>query len=180
MGSIVRSAAVSALFLGLSAAITLRAQWPAQSPAPSTAQASVTFTKDVAPILQQSCQNCHRPGSIAPMSLLTYEDARPWARSIRQRVEARQMPPWHVDRSVGIRHFKDDPSLSDQQIETIARWVDAGAPRGNPAEMPPPRQFDDADRWHIGKPDLIVAMPGHSRSSRRPPTGGASLRPTPD
>ena len=69
------------------------------------------------------------------------------------------MPPWHVDRTVGIRQFKDDPSLTDQQIATIARWVDAGAPRGNPADLPPPRQFDDADRWHIGKPDLIVAMP---------------------
>src|SRR5437773_2478488 len=118
-----------------------------------------TFTKDVAPILQKSCQNCHRPGSIAPMSLLTYEDARPWARSIRDRVERRQMPPWHVDRTVGIRRFKDDPSLSDQEVATLVGWVDGGAPRGNPSDMPPPRQFDDADRWHIGKPDLIVPMP---------------------
>jgi hypothetical protein len=125
----------------------------------SAQSAQVTFTKDVAPILQKSCQNCHRPGSIAPMSLLTYEDARPWARSIRQRVEARQMPPWHVDRTVGIRQFKDDPSLTDQEIATLVAWVGAGAPRGNPADMPPPRQFDDADRWHIGKPDLIVPMP---------------------
>ena len=125
----------------------------------TTASAQVTFTKDVAPIFQKSCQNCHRPGSIAPMSLLTYEDARPWARSIRQRVEARQMPPWHVDRTVGIRQFKDDPSLTDQEIATLVAWVAAGAPRGNPADLPPPRQFDDADRWHIGKPDLIVPMP---------------------
>src|SRR5579872_426701 len=80
---------------------------------------SVTFTKDVAPILQRSCQNCHRPGSIAPMSLLTYEDARPWARSIKNRVSLRQMPPWHVDRTIGIRKFKDDPSLSDAEVETI-------------------------------------------------------------
>ena len=93
------------------------------------------------------------------MSLLTYEDARPWARSIKQRVEARQMPPWHVDRTVGIRQFKDDPSLTDREIETLSAWAAAGAPRGNPADMPPPRQFDDADRWHIGKPDLIVPMP---------------------
>jgi hypothetical protein len=127
--------------------------------AQSPNQPSVTFTKDVAPILQKSCQNCHRPGSIAPMSLLTYEDARPWARSIKQRVEMRQMPPWHVDRTVGIRKFKDDLSLSDREIGTLAAWVDGGAPRGNPAEMPPPRQFDDSDRWHIGKPDLIVSMP---------------------
>src|SRR4051812_39797210 len=86
----------------------------------ATASAQVTFTKDVAPIFQKSCQNCHRPGSIAPMSLLTYEEARPWARAIKQRVEARQMPPWHVDRTVGIRQFKDDPSLTDQEIATLS------------------------------------------------------------
>ncbi|MBZ5557010.1 MAG: cytochrome c [Acidobacteriia bacterium] len=127
--------------------------------AQSPGQPGVTFTKDVAPIFQKSCQNCHRPGSIAPMSLINYEDARPWARSIKTRVEMRQMPPWHVDRTVGIRRFKDDPSLSDKEIATLSAWVDAGAPRGNPADMPPPRVFEDADRWHIGKPDLIVAMP---------------------
>ena len=99
-----------ALVLGVLTATTASAQ-----PAP----AQVTFTRDVAPIFQKSCQNCHRPGSIAPMSLLTYEDARPWARSIKQRVEARQMPPWHVDRTVGIRQFKDDPSLTDREIETL-------------------------------------------------------------
>lgn len=121
--------------------------------------ADVTFSRDVAPILQRSCQNCHRPGSIAPMPLLTYEDARPWVRSIKERVARRSMPPWHVDRTVGIRKFKDDPSLSDQEIATIVSWVDAGAPRGNPGDMPPPRTFDDSDRWHIGKPDLIVSLP---------------------
>ena len=119
----------------------------------------VTFTRDVAPILQKSCQGCHRPGSIGPMPLLTYEDARPWARSIKDRVSRRQMPPWHVDRTVGIHRFKDDPSLSDEQVQTITAWVDAGAPKGNPDDMPPPRVFDDSDRWHIGKPDLIVSMP---------------------
>ncbi len=131
----------------------------AEAPHAQSGAAQVTFARDVAPILQRSCQNCHRPGSIAPMSLMTYEDTRPWARSIKTRVEARQMPPWHVDRTVGIRKFKDDPSLSDGEIATIASWIDGGAARGNPADMPPPRQFDDADRWHIGKPDLIVPMP---------------------
>ena len=145
---------LSLLAVASSALVTLTA---AQAPGPAGAPA--TFTKDVAPILQKSCQNCHRPGSIAPMSLLTYEDARPWARSIRERVERRQMPPWHVDRAVGIRRFKDDPSLTDREIAAIAGWVDAGAPRGNPADMPPPRAFDDSDRWHIGRPDLVVAMP---------------------
>jgi hypothetical protein len=151
-----RSAKAFALLLaGPAAALTMTAAPRAQS----AGQPAATFTKDVAPILQKSCQNCHRPGSIAPMSLINYEDARPWARSIKTRVEMRQMPPWHVDRTVGIRQFKDDPSLSDKEIATLTAWVDAGAPRGNPADMPPPRVFEDADRWHIGKPDLIVAMP---------------------
>jgi len=119
----------------------------------------VTFNKDVAPILQRSCQNCHRPGSIAPMSLLTYKDARPWARSIKAKVALREMPPWHIDRTVGINKFKDDPSLSEAEIATISKWVDAGAPEGNPADLPPARQFSDLDNWHFGKPDVIVTMP---------------------
>jgi hypothetical protein len=119
----------------------------------------VTFTRDIAPILQRSCQNCHRPGSIGPMSLITYEDVRPWARGLKTRVTARTMPPWFVDRNIGINRFKNDPSLSDQEIARIVAWVDGGTPRGNPADMPAPRQFDDLDRWHIGKPDLIVTMP---------------------
>ncbi len=137
----------------------------ALTPAVASAQAGQapsppTFTKDVAPILQRSCQQCHRPGSIGPMSLLTYEDARPWARSIRNRVSERQMPPWHVDRNAGTRHaFKDDPSLTDAEIATIVGWIDGGMPRGNAADMPAPRTFDDSGRWHIGTPDLIVSMP---------------------
>lgn len=119
----------------------------------------ITFSKDVAPILQRACQNCHRPGSIAPMSLLTYNDARPWARSIKTKVALRQMPPWHIDRNVGVNKFKDDPSLTDAEIATISAWVDAGSPEGNRADMPPPRQFSDLDKWHIGKPDIIVSMP---------------------
>src|SRR5215471_17938654 len=83
----------------------------------------VTFTKDVAPILQARCQECHRKGSMAPMSLVTYEETRPWAKSIRQRVITRQMPPWHIDRTVGVQKFKNDMSLSDEQIDTIVRWV---------------------------------------------------------
>ena len=147
--------------LALSAAFVAGAVPTASAQAPAAAR-QPTFTHDVAPILQRSCQNCHRPGSIAPMSLLTYEDARPWARSIRNRVSQRQMPPWHVDRSIGIRKFKDDPSLTDAEVATIVSWVDAGAPRGNPADMPSPRTFDDSDKWHIGKPDLIVALPAEN------------------
>src|SRR5438034_5463813 len=119
----------------------------------------VTFTKNVAPILQRSCQTCHRPESIAPMSLMTYEDARPWARSIKGRVVAREMPPWHIEKGVGIQKFKDDVSLSDAEIATIAAWVDGGAIRGNPADLPPPRKFEDVEQWRIGTPDLIVKVP---------------------
>lgn len=121
--------------------------------------AQATFTKDIAPIFQRACQNCHRDGSIAPMSLLNYKESRPWARSIKEKVVRRQMPPWHIDRNVGINKFKDDPSLSEAEIATISKWVDAGAPEGNASDMPAPRQFSDLDKWHIGKPDLIVTMP---------------------
>ena len=118
----------------------------------------ITFTKDVAPILQKNCQVCHRPGAIAPMSLLTYEDVRPWARAIKEKVVGREMPPWYIDRNIGISEFKDDPSLSNADIATISKWVDAGAPMGNPADMPAPRDFSSADQWHIGKPDIVVTM----------------------
>ena len=145
--------AASLVALGLTALPAAQSARPATAPVP-------TFTKDVAPILQRSCQNCHRPGSIGPMSLLTYEEVRPWVRSMKSRVSARQMPPWHIDRNAGTLHsFKNDPSLSDAEINTIVSWIDGGTPRGNPADMPPPRQFEDLDRWHIGKPDLIVSIP---------------------
>src|SRR5216684_5560957 len=104
----------------------------------ATSGGPVTFSKDVAPIFQRSCQTCHHPGTSAPMSLMTYDEARPWARSIRQRVTNRDMPPWHLDKTVGIRHYKNDRSLSDDEIATIARWADLGAPQGNPADMPKP------------------------------------------
>src|SRR5688572_13648994 len=120
---------------------------------------AVTFAKDIAPIFQRACQNCHRPGAIAPMSLLTFQDVRPWAKAIKAKVAAREMPPWYIDRHVGITKFKDDPSLSDAEIATIGKWVDAGAPAGNAADMPPPRQFTDVDKWHIGKPDFVVTLP---------------------
>src|SRR5258708_40032534 len=95
----------------------------------------VTFAKDVAPILQAKCQDCHRAGSMAPMSLITYEEVRPWAKAIKDRVSKRQMPPWHIDRTVGVQGFKNDMSLSDEQIETIGRWVGSGAPLGHPKDV---------------------------------------------
>ncbi len=125
----------------------------------SSTAATVTFTKDVAPILQRSCQNCHRPGSNAPMSLITYEDARPYARSIKAKTASRLMPPWHIERNIGIQQFKDDPSLTEQEIATIAGWVDQGAQKGDMAHMPAPKTFDGDDLWHIGTPDLIVEIP---------------------
>src|SRR5947208_13556067 len=102
---------------------------PPAAQAQSAAKTTVTFARDVAPILQRSCQQCHRPGAIAPMSLMTYQDARPWAKSIKAKIAAREMPPWYVDRHVGIQRFKDDPSLNDAEIATIAQWADAGAPQ---------------------------------------------------
>jgi len=121
---------------------------------------AVTFAKDVAPILQAKCQDCHRPGTVAPMSLLTYQETRPWAKSIRERVITRQMPPWHIDRTVGVQHFMNDRSLSDQEMDTIVRWVDAGAPLGNPKDLPAPRQWPAEEAWELtkqfGEPDFII------------------------
>src|SRR6185436_6842728 len=105
----------------------------------ASAQAQVTFTKDVAPILQQHCQSCHRPNTFAPMSLMTYEETRPWAKSIKAKVAAREMPPWYIDKNMGVQHFANDVSLTDEQIAMIVKWVDAGAPKGNDADMPAAR-----------------------------------------
>jgi len=111
----------------------------------------VTFTKDIAPIFQAKCQECHRAGSMAPMSLLTFEETRPWAKSIRERVIRRQMPPWHIDRTVGVQKFKNDMSLSDEQIDMIVSWVDSGAPQGNPKDMPAPKQWPADNEWRAAK-----------------------------
>ena len=118
------------------------------------ADGAPTFSKDVAPILYKSCVECHRPTMFAPMSLVSYDEARPWARSIKQRVVARTMPPWGADPAHGV--FKNDPRLSDADVETIAKWVDAGAPKGDDKDLPAVPQF--ADGWTIGKPDAIFAM----------------------
>ena len=138
---------------------------PANAHAGEAAADTVTFTKDIVPIFQRSCQACHRPGSIAPMSLMTYEETRPWARSIKQRVETRKMPPWFIDRTVGIQDFKDDRSLSDEEIAIVSEWVDSGAPRGNPADLPAPVEFNDnLYEWTVAdelgrEPDLVVPIP---------------------
>ena len=131
------------------------------SGAPAAAQqAAVTFAKDVAPILQKSCQQCHQSGAIGPMSLTTYQEARPWARAIKQKVVAGEMPPYRYDREIGIQKLKEDLRLSQDEIDTISRWVDSGAPQGNPADMPPPIKLPDPSKWaladELGQPDLVV------------------------
>ena len=124
------------------------------------AEEEITFAKHVAPIFQEKCQICHQPNSIAPMSLLTYQDARRYAPMIRAKVAARVMPPWHIDRTVGIQEFKDDRDLNDEQIETSVGWIDGGAPFGNRDDLPPPVEFPAPNRWQLadrfGERDLIV------------------------
>src|SRR5262252_3706509 len=139
--------------IGVAVPLTVTAQQ-------SAVTREVTFSKDIAPILQRSCQNCHRPDGVAPMALVTYEDVRPWARAIKQRTsvgpKAGVMPPWYVEKNIGIQQFQNDPSLSDDEIAMIGKWADGGAPRGNPADMPPAKVWADNSAWQIGTPDLIV------------------------
>src|SRR5262249_26470325 len=115
----------------------------------------VTFNKDVAPILFKNCAVCHRPDDIAPFSVLSYKDARPWAKSIREKVLSREMPPWGADPHYG--EFSNDTRLKQSEIETIVAWVDGGAKEGAPKDLPPAPNFSDA--WRIGKPDVVLPMP---------------------
>lgn len=119
-----------------------------------------TFSEHVAPILQQSCQQCHNPSGVGPMSLMTYEEVRPFSMLIKDRVEKRIMPPWHLDKNIGIQQYKNDISLSDQEISTIVAWAEAGAPQGDSALMPEPMEFPSGDAWQLesemGPPDLVV------------------------
>jgi hypothetical protein len=138
--------------------------------AADTAQ-PVTFSKDVAPIFQAKCQECHQPNSIAPMSLLTYQQARPWAVSIKERVASRQMPPWHIDRSVGVQKFKNDMSLTDAQVATIVAWVDGGAVQGDPKDLPPPKPLVTDNEWTgvrdgYGPPDLVIKSSEYTMPAR--------------
>src|SRR6187399_2356849 len=131
-------------------------------PGSALAADAPTFTKDIAPIFQEKCEACHRPDSIAPMSLKTFSEVRPWVRSIKSRVEARNMPPWQIDRSVGVQKFKNDRSLSDDQYATVMKWIEAGAPQGDPKDMPAAKTWPDDQGWNFAaqfgqkEPDLIV------------------------
>ncbi len=129
------------------------AQSGGNTPSPA-GRATVTFTKDVAPILYKNCTECHRPSMFAPMSLITYDETRPWARAIKQRVVKREMPPWSADPAHG--EFKNDPRLSQKDIDTITAWVDAGAPKGNDRDLPAAPTY--AEGWTIGTPDAVFTM----------------------
>ena len=159
----------SVRFLALQAVLTLGAVlWMPDSSLAADAHLAtgaaathaVTFSKDIAPIFQERCQECHHAGAMAPMSLVSYEETRPWAKSIRDRVIRRQMPPWHIDRTVGVQEFKNNISLTDEQIDTIVRWVDSGAPQGDPKDMPPSKQWSAENEWkaakELGQPDLVI------------------------
>ena len=135
-----KSPVALATTLAFGAFLTLSASLYAADAAVATGSApaakTVTFARDVAPILQARCQECHHKGAMAPMSLVSYEETRPWAKAIKQRVVTRQMPPWHIDKTVGVQKFKNDISLTDEQIATIANWVDAGALMGDAKDLP--------------------------------------------
>jgi len=148
-----RGAGTSALAIG--AVVILRS-----SAMQADTVATPTFTKDIAPIFQQKCETCHRAAGMAPMSLATYEEARPWVKSIAQRVGTHQMPPWNIDKTVGIQSFKNDRSLSDDQVDTIMKWASNGAPKGDPKDMPVAMKWPEGQGWQMegkyGAPDLVV------------------------
>ena len=167
-----RSAALTLVALAMTSTVATAQRAPVTSAAPQ-----VTFSKDVAPILYRSCVRCHRPEEIAPMSLLTYNDARPWAQSIKQRVSRREMPPWFVDKTIGIQKYKNDPSLTDEEIATIVKWVDTGAPQGNPADMPKLPPMEALSTWRIGTPDVVVQYPTFKMPATGPDLYGTLTAP---
>jgi mono/diheme cytochrome c family protein len=147
-GTLAGGAIACALLLGASAQVA------------SAQSGEVTYARDVAPILQAKCQECHMPNSIGPFSLTNYDEVRRRARGIRAAVEDRIMPPWHINPTVGVQHFKNDRGLTDEQIQTISAWIDNGMPRGDEADLPAPREFPDFTQWQLahqfGEPDLVV------------------------
>src|SRR5438128_1505157 len=143
-----KALAVSSVLAGVAtASMSMRA-------APAGSDRTATFNRDVLPILQKNCQNCHRPGEIAPMSFLTYKDTRPYARAMKTAVAKRQMPPWFADPAYG--HFSNNKRLSDSDIQTIAAWADGGAPEGDEKDRPAPIVFQEG--WGI-TPEMVIAMP---------------------
>ena len=122
---------------------------------PNKVNGPVTFNKDVLPVLQKNCQSCHRPGEAAPMSFMTYQSTRPWAKAIKEAVSTKRMPPWFADPSHG--KWANDRTLSDDDKATLISWADSGAAEGNPKDAPMPVKF--VDGWNIGTPDMLFEMP---------------------
>ena len=122
----------------------------------------VTFHKDIEPILQRSCQNCHRDGGVGPMPLVSYDQVAPFAGLIEYKTGLRDragaMPPWYVEKDIGIQAYKDDPSLSDTELAAISTWARSGTPKGDESDAPTPLVFDDSLKWSAGQPDLVVKM----------------------
>jgi mono/diheme cytochrome c family protein len=162
MGSFMHRAsgafAVAALGIGLHSSASAQVTRVASASAPNAA--TVTWAEDVAPIVYRSCVECHQPEGIGPMSLLDYQTARRYAARIRTMVASREMPPWHIDRSVGIQQFKNDVSLSDAEVQTVVQWVDAGAPSGDLSRAPAPPEVPAGDEWRLeaefGRPPDFV------------------------
>src|SRR5947209_8915097 len=143
----IRGVMAKALWLfGLSAAVTLA----------GTPDRAVTYNRDVAPIMQQHCQECHRAGEIAPMSLMSYKEVRPYAAAIKEAVALRKMPPWFADPHYG--KFANDRGLSQADVDTLVKWVNSGAHEGEAADLPAPRKF--LEGWNIEKPNVVLEMPG--------------------
>ncbi|MBM4183967.1 MAG: hypothetical protein FJ207_07040 [Gemmatimonadetes bacterium] len=157
---------------GAMLATLLGAAWLAPSPATAQQAAQVTYARDIAPILQRSCERCHRASSLAPMSLQSYQEARRWASRIKERTQLRDqsgvMPPWFVERDVGIQHFANDEALSEHEIGLIAAWADSGAPEGNRADLPAPLVWPSSPSWDIGEPDLVVDLPSFTMEANAP------------
>ena len=146
--------------VGALGVVLLSGAWTAEA---AQAQSTPTFTEDIAPILFESCARCHQPNGIGPMPLLSYDDVRPWARRISRKVQTRVMPPWHLDRTIGIQEYKNDISLSDAEIDAIVQWVAAGAPEGDPSKLPMLPKLPDGREWQLaeelGPPDFVIEAP---------------------
>ncbi len=142
----------------------------------------ITFHKNIEPILQANCQICHRPGGAGPMPLFTYEQVAPFAGLIEYKTGLRDragaMPPWYIEKDIGIQDYKDDMSLSDEEIATISTWARSGTPQGDPADAPTPLVFDDSVKWTLGEPDLVVVLPEVSMKASAPDWWG-TLPPVP-
>src|SRR5262245_38374676 len=164
---LVSSLQVGAQALAIGAFLVYASAPPAEA---QQRDVSPTFAKEIAPILQKNCQQCHQSGAIGPMSLTTFEEVRPWARAIKTAVVGGVMPPYRYDRDVGIQKLKDDLRLSPSEIQTIARWVDNGAPLGNPADLPPPATFPDPRKWafedQFGPPDIVIRTKPYTLQAR--------------